>query len=50
MCSGLTDNTYISNPQVKGEGKGHQKTGREGPKEKYIYTLSLTSALDEVCG
>jgi hypothetical protein len=32
----------------KGKGKGHPRTGHEGPKgeERYSYTLSLTSALE----
>jgi len=36
----------------KGKGKVHRKTSQEGPEweERYSSTLSLTSALDGVCG
>ena len=36
----------------QGKGKGHQRTGHEGPEgeQKYSSTLSLTSALDMVGG
>jgi len=38
--------------KVKGKGKGHPRTGHEGPEVEYNYrsTLSLTSALDGVGG
>ena len=34
--------------KVKGKGKGHPRTGREGPEGEQMYssTVSLTSALD----
>ena len=37
---------------VKGKGKGHPRTGHEGPdgEKRYSSTLSLTSALDGVGG
>jgi hypothetical protein len=36
----------------KGKGKGHPRTGHEGPggEQMYSSTLSLISALDLVCG
>jgi len=39
-------------PVAKGKGKGHPRTGHEGPEGEYRYssTLSLTSALDGVGG
>jgi hypothetical protein len=38
--------------KVKGKGKIQPRTGHEGPEEeqRYSSTLSLTSALDVVCG
>jgi hypothetical protein len=38
--------------KVKGKGKGHPRTGHEGPKGEQMYgpTLSSTSALDGVGG
>ena len=43
---------YLCIMKVNGEGKGHPRTGHEGPEGEYRYspTLSLTSALDGVGG
>jgi hypothetical protein len=43
---------YIYTAQGKGNGKVHPSTDHEGPEKelRYSCTLSLTSALDTVCG
>jgi hypothetical protein len=42
----------LLSPYRKGKGKGHPRTGHEGPEgeQRYSSTLSLTSALDGVGG
>ena len=51
----LNNNRTVRNTEYvmgKGKGKGHPRTGHEGPEREqtYISTLSLTSALDGVGG
>ena len=43
---------YVFNQPVKGKVKGHLRTGHESPEgeQRYSSALSLTSALDGVCG
>jgi hypothetical protein len=49
-CTKHTSSSIQGVTEHKGKGKGHPRTGHEGPEGEYRYstTLSLTSALDGV--
>ena len=56
LCGENNRNTlnkiYVTVTQINGKGKGHPRTGHEGPKGEKMYssTLPSTSALDGVGG